>query len=150
MPPQQRAVACMLCREKGRTDDDGVGEGVAGHEVGLRGARHAAEHLPLAHRVLPRRQLHDLGGCMPDTPLSATSSVIAQQDACPMFIPATPLPKSCAVAPCSSPLAALQPGRFHARQTTVSSYPKASSFSHNNAIEKHFTAGMTGKAQQSA
>ena len=64
MPLQHCAVACMCCNDWRRTNDDGVGEGVAGHEVGLRCARHAAQHLPLAHRVLASWQLHHLRSCM--------------------------------------------------------------------------------------
>ncbi len=53
------------------TEDDGVGEGIAGHEVGLGRAGHSAEHLALAHRVLACRQFDHLGRCTaPAQPLS--------------------------------------------------------------------------------
>ena len=64
-----------------RTNNDGVGKGIAGHEVGLWGARHAAEHLPLTHRVLAGWQLHDLRSCAQETPQSGGHSVMRMQ--CP-------------------------------------------------------------------
>ena len=62
--PRCKKMNNLMCRGKGAlTEDDGVGEGIAGHEVGLGRAGHSAEHLALAHRVLACRQLDHLGRC---------------------------------------------------------------------------------------
>ena len=87
MPLQHCAVACMCCNDWRRTNDDGVGEGVAGHEVGLRCARHAAQHLPLAHRVLAGR---DAVRAVPqgDTCAAAcTEPDVSNLSTVPLFLP---------------------------------------------------------------
>ena len=68
-PSESSCISVRCCEEgEGLTAEEGVGERIAGQEIGLGRAGHAAEHLALTHCVLICRQLDHLRRCTAPPP----------------------------------------------------------------------------------